>query len=71
MRLTPGQVGTVTRISNDEYLYLDDDRGGLHWEVLSGGGLRDRWHIRQAVKNRGYVRIAHDTATTAKNGTTE
>jgi hypothetical protein len=34
MRLTPGQVGTITRISNDEYLYLDDDRGGLHWECF-------------------------------------
>lgn len=34
MRLKPGDVGIVTRISQGMYLYLDDDRGGLHWECF-------------------------------------
>ena len=34
MRLKPGDIGTVTRISNGQYLYLDDERGGLHWECF-------------------------------------
>jgi hypothetical protein len=36
MRLKPGDVGTVTRISQEEYLYLDDERGGMHWECFKG-----------------------------------
>jgi hypothetical protein len=34
MRLRPGETGVITRISEGEYLYLDDDRGGLHWECF-------------------------------------
>jgi hypothetical protein len=30
MRLNPGDTGVVTRIAKDAYLYLDDERGGLH-----------------------------------------
>jgi ATP-dependent exoDNAse (exonuclease V) alpha subunit len=32
LRLKPGDTGVVTRIDKDVYLYLDDDRGGFHWE---------------------------------------
>jgi hypothetical protein len=32
IRLKPGDTGIVTRISQARYLYLDDERGGLHWE---------------------------------------
>jgi tryptophan synthase beta chain len=32
LRLKPGDTGIVTRIENEMYLYLDDDRGGFHWE---------------------------------------
>jgi hypothetical protein len=34
MRLKPGDIGVVTRISQGQYLYLDDGRGGLHWECF-------------------------------------
>jgi hypothetical protein len=34
MRLKPGDTGIVTRIEKEVYLYLDDDRGGLHWECF-------------------------------------
>jgi hypothetical protein len=34
LRLQPGDTGTVTRIDKDMYLYLDDDRGGFHWECF-------------------------------------
>jgi hypothetical protein len=34
IRLKPGDTGVVTRISQGQYLYLDDDRGGLHWECF-------------------------------------
>ncbi len=34
LRLKPGDTGTVTRIDQDIYLYLDDDRGGFHWECF-------------------------------------
>lgn len=34
MRLEPGDIGIVTRVSQDQYLYLDDERGGLHWECF-------------------------------------
>jgi len=33
LRLKPGDTGTVTRIDQGIYLYLDDDRGG-HWECF-------------------------------------
>jgi len=35
IRLHPGDTGVVTRISEDEYLYLDDERGGFHWECFT------------------------------------
>jgi hypothetical protein len=31
VRLKPGDVGTVSRVQDEQYLYLDDDRGGFHW----------------------------------------
>jgi hypothetical protein len=34
LRLQPGDSGTVTRIDQGVYLYLDDDRGGFHWECF-------------------------------------
>ena len=34
VRLRPGDTGVVTRIERDEYLYLDDNRGGFHWECF-------------------------------------
>jgi len=33
-RLQPGDHGVVTRISQDQYLYLDDGRGGFHWQCF-------------------------------------
>ena len=32
LRIKPGDTGVVTRIEKDMYVYLDDDRGGFHWE---------------------------------------
>ena len=34
LRFKPGDTGTVTRIDQGVYLYLDDDRGGFHWECF-------------------------------------
>jgi hypothetical protein len=34
VRLKPGDTGLITRISQGDYLYLDDDRGGFHWECF-------------------------------------
>ena len=34
VRLKPGDTGIVTRIEKEMYLYLDDDRGGFHWECF-------------------------------------
>jgi hypothetical protein len=34
MRLKPGDSGKVTRIAQDMYLYLDNERGGMHWECF-------------------------------------
>jgi hypothetical protein len=34
LRLRPGDVGVVTRVANNGYLYLDDERGGFHWECF-------------------------------------
>jgi len=34
LRLKPGDIGVVTRIEKDMYLYLDDERGGFHWECF-------------------------------------
>jgi hypothetical protein len=33
-RLKPEDAGVVTRIEQGVYLYLDDDRGGFHWECF-------------------------------------
>ena len=30
-RLKPGDFGTITRIDQGVYVYLDDDRGGFFW----------------------------------------
>ena len=35
LRLKPGDIGVVSRIDKDMYLYLDDDRGGFHWECFA------------------------------------
>jgi hypothetical protein len=34
-RLKPGDSGVITRIESGMYLYLDDGRGGFHWECFS------------------------------------
>jgi hypothetical protein len=34
VRLKPGDSGLITRIDQENYLYLDDDRGGFHWECF-------------------------------------
>jgi hypothetical protein len=34
VRLKPGDSGTVTRIAQGKYLYLDDERGGFHWQCF-------------------------------------
>jgi ATP-dependent exoDNAse (exonuclease V) alpha subunit len=34
VRLKPGDSGVVTRIDKGAYLYLDDERGGFHWECF-------------------------------------
>lgn len=34
IRLKTGDLGIVTRIEGEVYLFLDDDRGGLHWECF-------------------------------------
>jgi hypothetical protein len=31
LRLNPGDAGIVTRVDKEDYLYLDDERGGFHW----------------------------------------
>jgi hypothetical protein len=33
IRLHPGDIGVVTRIENDRDVFLDDDRGGFHWNL--------------------------------------
>ncbi len=33
LRIHPGDVGVVTKIV-DDYLYIDDDRGGFSWECF-------------------------------------
>ncbi len=35
VRLKPGDTGTVTRIEGGQYLFLDDERGGFHWECFA------------------------------------
>ena len=32
--LHPGDVGTITRIANDQYVFLDDERGGFRWQCF-------------------------------------
>jgi hypothetical protein len=34
VRLHPGDTGTITRISDGAYLWLDDERGGFHWQCF-------------------------------------
>jgi hypothetical protein len=34
LRLKPGDVGVITVIEQGKYLYLDDPRGGFHWECF-------------------------------------
>jgi hypothetical protein len=34
VRLKPGDSGVVTEIKNGVYIYLDDGRGGFHWECF-------------------------------------
>ncbi|MGA3211762.1 MAG: hypothetical protein ABSD20_10685 [Terriglobales bacterium] len=34
-RLKPGDAGTVTRIADGRYIYVDDERGGYHWQCFS------------------------------------
>jgi len=34
LRLKPGDTGIVTCIDGEMYLYIDDNRGGFHWECF-------------------------------------
>jgi hypothetical protein len=34
LRLKAGDTGIVTRVDKGTYVYVDDDRGGLHWECF-------------------------------------
>ena len=34
LRLKPGDEGLVTRVEHSSYLFLDDERGGFHWECF-------------------------------------
>ncbi len=34
VKLKPGDTGVITRIAQDVYIYLDNERGGLHWECF-------------------------------------
>jgi hypothetical protein len=34
VRLEPGDIGIVARVKDEQYLYLDDDRGGFHWKCF-------------------------------------
>lgn len=34
VHLKPGDIGVVTRIRDGVYIYLDDGRGGFHWECF-------------------------------------
>jgi len=43
LRLKPGDAGTITRIENDDYLFLDDERGGFHWECFSPADQDDNF----------------------------
>jgi ATP-dependent exoDNAse (exonuclease V) alpha subunit len=36
LKLKPGDIGFITRIEGEVYIFLDDDRGGLHWECFKG-----------------------------------
>jgi len=35
LKLKPGDIGIVTRIDKNQYVFLDDERGGFHWECFS------------------------------------
>ena len=35
LRLNPGDIGVITRIDEGKYLFLNDDRGGFHWECFA------------------------------------
>jgi len=34
VRLKPGDIGTITRIERENYIFLGDGRGGFHWECF-------------------------------------
>lgn len=36
LRLKSGDTGVVTRVEKGIYLYLDDNRGGFHWQCFKG-----------------------------------
>jgi hypothetical protein len=42
VRLKPGDSGIVTRIDDGMYLYLDDGRGGFHWQTFKRVGTAVR-----------------------------
>lgn len=37
LRIKPGDVGVVTKIVDDA-LFIDDERGGFHWECFKRAG---------------------------------
>jgi len=38
VRLKPGDVGIISRIEREDYVFLDDGRGGFHWECFKRAG---------------------------------
>ena len=38
IRLKPGDVGIITRIERENYIYLEDEKGGFHWECFKHTG---------------------------------
>jgi hypothetical protein len=40
VRLKPGDSGLITRIEKDSYIFLDDERGGFHWECFSAANSK-------------------------------
>ena len=34
IRLQPGDQGVVTRIEADDFVYIEDGKGGLHWQCI-------------------------------------
>lgn len=38
INLKPGGVGIISRIEREDYVFLEDGRGGFHWECFKRAG---------------------------------